>query len=313
MSLGGQLAAAMAVQNIAINNIMLSNPQMVFVLSMGNNGPALMTGGNPGGSSMAITVSALTEAPMITVEPNFVGGGINSNAMPVAANSMTAWGVVPGTNRMFNTFNRLPQDGNFRIFAAPHAGSLAATGTADIPIASFFGAAGVFTAEINALYDRYGAEALAGAFVLVRRPANDNQGLPNAPLIVFSPATGGAPAHPANLGGVIFIDGTSPTTTPRNVFSQNNMVPTLMIDNASGRALLQSIQDSPNGYVNFSLQEGEVAEQVVIGFSGRGPNEQSFEIKPEAGAHGVNVLSAVPRWAVATNWKNNPMGRCNGL
>jgi len=60
MSLGQQRAGAISIMNISVNNIMLADPTIVFTVSAGNSGDQFFTGGNPGGSQMAITVSALT-------------------------------------------------------------------------------------------------------------------------------------------------------------------------------------------------------------------------------------------------------------
>ena len=304
MSLGGGLSTPTAIQNIAINNLMLQNPNKVFVISSGNVGPNFYTGGNPGATSMAITISALTEQSTL-VNAEFRGENIDTLAFSVMGNPFAEW-IVRSDGKFDNSFNRLSDDdGVYRIFALPHCGALGATGTEDMDLGA---AAGPFLVEsFVELFMYYGPEVLEGAFILAKRPTDSNLALENAPLIAFNPAMIGAPANIFDvIGGVIFVDGTAPNRTqPRNLFNQANLVPTLMVDNASGRTLLENIQASENGYATFSLS-GELVEQIVANFSSRGPNWSSFEIKPDVGAHGMNVFSAVPRWAIGGANANNP-------
>jgi len=78
-----------------------------------------------------------------------------------------------------------------------------------------------------------------------------------------------------------------------------------MIDNESGRALLDNILNSDTGYATFILS-GDLARKTVAPTSSRGSVLTSFEIKPDVGAHGTNVFSAIPRWAIGGVSANNP-------
>ena len=303
MSLSGGMAHPQAIQNIAINNLMLQNPNKVFVVSAGNTGPNLYTVGNPSGATMAITVSNLTE------QETFVGANLNSGtnvdttAFPLMNNPAAQW-IVGNDGSIINTFYRLANhDGEYRIFALPDFGSRAATGTEDINIGSAYGAG--FAESFVDLFITYDPELLKGAFILVRRPTDDNTGLQNAPLIGFNPGIIGFPPGMFDLlGGVIVVDGTAPNrTSPRNLLNLSNIVPTLIIDNESGRLLLENIVEGDTDYGTFTLN-GELVKQTVAGTSSRGPTGNSFEIKPDVGAHGTDVFSAVPRWVVGE--MNNP-------
>ena len=304
MSLSGGLANPLAIQNIAINNLMLQNPYKVFVVSAGNSGPSFYTSGNPSGATMAITVSNLTEQEVLVGANLTSGTNVNTTVFSVIGNPSAEW-VVRGDGSITNTFPRLAgSDGEFRIFALPNFGSSGATGTEDIDIGSGFGM-GLAESFVE-LFLYHGPQALDGAFILIRRPANDNTALENAPLIAFDPAIIGAPPGIFNvLGGVIVIDGTAPITQPRNIFTLPNLVPTLMIDNESGRRLFENIMASDTYYATFRLS-GDLVPQIVASSSSRGPVFGSFEIKPDVGAHGTDVFSTVPTWAVGGPGANNP-------
>jgi len=305
MSLSGGLAYPMAIQNIAINNLMLQNPNKTFVVSAGNTGSNFYTVANPSGATAAITVSNLSEEEVLVGANLTSSDNVNTTAFPVMGNPNAQW-IVNEIGRMTNTFSRLiDTEGTYRIFALPDFGSAAATGTEDINIGSAFGL-GLVQSFVD-LFTSFDPLLLEGAFILVRRPFDDNIGLENAPLIAFDPTIVGAPPGIFDLiGGVIIVDGTAQNRTqPRNLFNQVNMVPTLMIDNESGRTLFDHILASDTGYTTFSLS-GDLVGQTVAPSSSRGPVMQSFEIKPDVGAHGTHVFSAVPRWTYGGVNANNP-------
>ena len=304
LSLGGGLSTPLAVQNLAINNLALQNPNKVFVISSGNAGPNFYTGGNPGGATMALTVSALTEQSTL-MRAEVISNNVTGTAFTVMDNPNGEWVVRPNGS-LINTFPRLiDNDGEYRIFALPHCGAVGATGTEDIDVGA---AAGPMLVDAFVdLFLYYGPDALNGAFVLIKRPMDNNFAIENASLIAFNPGMIGAPPGIFDvLGGVIIIDGTAPNrTNPSNFANLDILVPTLMIDNANGRSLLENIRSSNTGYATFSLR-GDIVSQTVASISSRGPVWESFEIKPDVGAHGMDVFSAVPRWTFGGAAANNP-------
>jgi len=302
MSLSGGLSNPMHLQNIAINNLMLQNPNKVFVVTAGNTGPNFYTTGNPSGATMAITVSNLSGQETLVGANLTSDNNVDTIAFSLMNNPGARW-IAREDGIIVNTSPRLvDNDGIYRVFALPNCGSTAAEGTEDLDIGSTgIGPGGNAFAE---LFMKYGPQALRGAFILVRRPISDNV-IGNASVIAFDPTMIGFPPGFNVLGGVIVIDGTaSERTQPRNLFDNPIVAPSLIIDNDSGRSLLDNILNSSAGYATFSIS-GELAPQVVANSSSRGPVWESFEIKPDVGAHGVNVFSAVPRWAIGGEHANN--------
>jgi len=292
MSLGGQLAAALPIQNIAINNIMLSDPNIVFVISAGNNSQVFYTGGNPGGASMAVTVSALVEpAPGLNLHSS-VGAIANAEVAFMSPNVLTFLvdnETVPGKAIIDHPTLTALENGEYNVFAMPITSPqpAAPAGLADSAVGA--GTAGDFAA----LTEIFGEESLAGSIVLIRR----------------GEAFVDVAARANALGmGVIQITGVGQGFA---AFATNTVM--LSMEPAQGLALAAALASAENpadrhGTLHFTGFHS-IGNRHVIGFSSTGPVEQSFEIKPEIGANGTAVFSANPRWTGAAggaaSWATN--------
>ena len=291
LSLGQQVASAVNLINHSINQIMLADPTIVFTVSAGNNGASgFFTGSNPGGGSVALTVSMLAEPmPGITITSDSLPqtGGLVFMTPNVGAPSVV---YNPVYGYVLEHPSLKHDAGEYKVFAMPLTpGSPAGdqNALADVPV----GAGTV--ADFAALYELYGAD-LAGHIVLVRR------GEPFADIA--------ARAIDLGLGGIIQIN-TPHQTVPS--FSTNALLMFAM-RYESGAALARSL-DGGYGYFRvsgrdyFSVVHGM---PTVAAGSSRGPTELSYEISPCIGAHGVTVFSAIPRATVggmgAIPWQDRP-------
>ena len=295
MSYGWQEASVMSLHHHGINQMMLADPTIIFVASAGNSGTAFYTGGNPGGSTMGITVSALAEpAPAITITSNdFTGTAI----LPFAHVRNAARINVTDT----------PQ----RVIPMPlTAGSPAGHASLEgLPV----GAGTV--ADFEALTSRFTPEVLRGAYVIVRRGET------------FDSIS--ARANALGIAGVISINGDGQPLAGFTTASGANDVhrtPVMFMLYEQGAQWARALGGHPiprRGVFNitgrgFNPLNTSQDQPIVQGFSSRGPRETSFEITPDIGSQGVNVFSAVSRWQAAaggmnptvangqTTWYNRP-------
>ena len=292
MSLGQQNASAIAIANISVNNIMLADPSIVFTISAGNSGANFFTGGNPGGSQMAITVSALTAGdPTGVAVQTETGLAGNSNFMNVLHAFMVD--THENGNIVFDTPSTfVSENGQHRILAMPVSeGSPSAAGNTHVPVG-----AGT-PADFQLLLEAHEGD-LEGAFVLVRRG--------------FAFIDVAAMAAELGLGGVISVNGSAAMSSG---VAGTEVVPFLMTPAAVGYELANQALEN-DGVTYFTMTELVGAGQIVQGFSSRGPLENSFEISPDIGSHGVNVFSAVPRWSGqggnTSNWTTQPWSAAYG-
>ncbi|MCL2559014.1 MAG: S8 family serine peptidase [Turicibacter sp.] len=280
MSLGGGSATTNAVSGTAINNLMLSEDhQITFVLSAGNSGAGLngfYTTTDPAPATKAITVAAFQDTMSDAYEAigatfNGLSTELNAPLLPVTNNTAP---LRVENGRLISDMDGFPQDGTNRIFVMPrHEGSGSpvdepGSGTAN---------------DFELLVDAYGLDELAGAFVLVRR---------GSPFVDVS-----AQARHLGLAGVLTING--PGQAPPAAQGVNAAwVPMFNIENPAGLALAEEIAASDVDYGTFYLTGTYIVVPAVrlANFSSRGPIGMSYEIKPDIGAHGVNVWSANPRW-----------------
>ena len=276
MSLGGGSATTNAITGTAINNLMLSEAhQITFVISAGNSGAGLngfYTTTDPAPATKAITVAAFAESEEV---PHAVLHGIGTEVTSplgfVTGNAAAGWNVDNG--RLISTFNRLPQNGEYRVFVMPRSATSAS------PV----GEPGSGTpADFDLLFATYDEEDLQGAFVLVRRGS------------AFVDVSG--EAFRRGLGGVLSIDHeNNPGVAPQGVGPI--WVPFFAIEHEPGFELKDAAIAAADGYATFYLTG--TYDQVPLrlaNFSSRGPILMSYEIKPDIGAHGVGVWSANPRW-----------------
>ena len=309
MSLGGGRDNPVDLNAIAINNIMIANPNITFVIAAGNAGNTFGIGpnpthpgtiANPGNASLAISVSSLEEPTFTGL--SFVGGGVTTSMQMLADHSSTAFTVL-ANNRIIDLNPRLAHNnGEIRVFAMPDISQhIGATGTGGIGV-------GVgLSQDFAALMADHAAEDLAGAYVVVRR-MTDAAGAATSPF-----ATAVIEALNFGFAGVILVDGTGEGAGYIN-FSGTfvNITPGFLIDNADGRVLVEYLLNN-GGKGTFHLaSSGAMTPLRVSRTSSYGPLSHTFEIKPDIGAHGVNVFSTVPRWTAAHamgaagNWQSTP-------
>ncbi|ERN51492.1 S8 family serine peptidase [Alkalihalophilus marmarensis] len=79
-------------------------------------------------------------------------------------------------------------------------------------------------------------------------------------------------------------------------------VPTIMLSNADGVAMRDGVEDGFNT-VSFSIEFDKMVGETVADFSSRGPVMDTWMIKPDVSAPGVNITSTVP-----THQAGNPHG-----
>jgi len=305
MSLGQQAAHELSIANVSINNIMLADPTIVFVMSAGNSGTEFFTGSNPGGGSIGLTVSALAEPTRGLAVESVDFSGVGAATFITARDNARVEELGNGNFIINHPSAGLVHDnGQFKIFAMPRVDSAVEAG---VPV-------GIgTTAEFAALYNEHGTD-LEGHFVLVRR------GETAANLDVR--------AHSIGLGGVISVNNPNIAPLVLNAGGPATItnVAILQIDRTSGAMWATNIAEG-SGYGTFRFTNNTVISNFTNGapatntgglpstqgFSSRGPVVESFEISPCIGSHGVNVFSAHPRFtqagAAANNnwtWQNLP-------
>ena len=292
LSLGGMLGASVVIQNVAINNIMLSDPDIVFVISAGNNGTAFYTLGNPGGSSMAITVSSFAETAVanLGLALNSTYGSIENAHLSFLWNTNAGhiqqvdFASVPG-RIVFDARPTAPltaavpvhNNGEFKIFAMPITAGSGGLPTTPVGAGS--------EDDFIELENIHGQAALAGHFVLVRRG--------EAFIAVAQRAAA------LGLGGIIQINNVA--AVPAQTAAEIQAIPFLSMPQTIGDTFATAItQGSPDTHYGTFHFGGDISVpphlRSLSTFSSAGPVEGSFEIKPEIGAHGGTVFSATTRF-----------------
>ncbi|MCL1991275.1 MAG: S8 family serine peptidase [Defluviitaleaceae bacterium] len=249
----------------AVNNVQLTNPDISFVIAGGNAGPDFYTVGAPGTASTAIVVSNVIEAGYAGMTMVHEG---TEHEVRFDAISGHLWQYDPALGRVVSTWEGFVHEaGVYHIFAMP-----AIDGIAGLP--------GMGTAaDFEALVERYGKEALQGAFVFT--------------LLGPNFMSSAQYAYELGLGGVIVIN-----IAPVNDASAAPPlpVPHLFMAFDDGLMFYAHMQGEDRSTVTFSSLLFESLR--LSASSSRGPVAQSFEIKPDIGANGTQVLSAVPAWWV---------------
>jgi len=292
MSLGGGAGCAMRMNTMAVNNIMLSNPNITFVISAGNNGTAFFTTGNAGAATMAITVSAFGDTGnWITSGLSFQGGGANVPIYTGDGRWNGNWTELPNGNVIFGN-DPENTSGKHIIYAMPQA----YTGVVPITNHVGVGAPADFIAivreHVDPDFDPAGnlLEALAeidyfqGSWVMVRR------GFTFVDIIAMADALG--------MAGV--VQGNNQAGIPV-VAAASAYVPFLSLPTASGVNFAYYLINNAGGVSTFTLNSPVIVPPTLATFSSRGPVRSSYEIKPDIGAHGQNV------WSVRTSWR--PIGQ----
>jgi len=301
MSLGFIHSGAACIRSVAVNNLMLADPTIVFSISAGNSGTNFYTIGGPGGAQMAFTASAFTEpAQGLAIESSgFTGTG---NATFVTARDNARVAQLENGNFVINhpVSGLVHNAGEFKIFPMPVLGTV----DENNPVGQGT------VAEFDALVSLHGAEALAGHFVLVRRVGGNETG----PNLASRAAARG-------LGGVISVNTLNTAPQIINATGVNfDPAAVLQITHEEGSQWARNLAapESP-AFGTFRFTDtvtgtwgGWFTDGLpnVVNFSSRGPIELSFEIQPDFGAHGQNVFSAHPRWTAGAGgiatWRTNP-------
>ncbi|MCL2287078.1 MAG: S8 family serine peptidase [Firmicutes bacterium] len=292
MSLGGGAGCAMRINTMAVNNIMLSNPNITFVISAGNSGTAFFSTGNAGAATMAITVAGFNDAGNWAASSfGFHGGNANVPIFTGDARWNGNWTELPNGNVVFG--NDLENTtGVHTIYAMPQVYAGAA------PIANHVGvgAPADFIALVQEHVDPYFdpagdlLEALAeidyfqGSWVMIRR------GFTFVDIIAMANALG--------MAGV--VQGNNQAGVPA-IAAANAHVPFLSLPTASGVNFAYYLLNEADGISTFTLDTPVVPPPTLAGSSSRGPVRSSYEIKPDIGAHGWSV------WSVRTSWR--PIGQ----
>ena len=274
LSLGGGVGTGPTgwLTSVALNNVKLAHPDITFVVSAGNSGSNYHTVGAPGIASTAITVSNIAEAGYTAgvLEHGGVRFNLGLGAPPLGSPETGMWINDPELGLARNIWGALEHDnGVFRIIPLPR---LNQTNAVPGPVP------GVGTAEeFAALAEMYDPEELAGAFVLVRRG--------------YTFVSVANAAHELGIGGVIAIN-----NTDNHADSTASMpLPYMFIGLNDGVRLYNNMEGNPS---TLTIPQVVHSPFRLASSSSRGPIPQSFEIKPDIGANGTNVLSTVPVWWV---------------
>ena len=275
MSLGGISNLSTDVMAVAVNNIMLANPEMVFVIAAGNAGPGYYTVGTPTTSGIALSVGNTIDGyvGLMMESYDFSAPAFFTNALDFG-NSM--WVYDSTTGRFFNRFENLQeQDGNYRVFIMP------------LTQFSYNPADNIGSGQpqdFAALAARYSPEELAGAFVLVRRGS------------YFSVVA--EQAYALGLGGIISVSGPMQDAGQGGANIPGAYIPYMMLYHADGLRLRNLIleQEGPYALISFTGNVGTAMSMSPD--SSRGPVRDNLEVNPHLVANGSSVLSAAPWWTV---------------
>ncbi|WP_423734747.1 S8 family serine peptidase [Alkalibacillus haloalkaliphilus] len=90
------------------------------------------------------------------------------------------------------------------------------------------------------------------------------------------------------VGAVIFnnVEGEQPDVP-------GMAVPTIKLSQEDGALMLQELEEG-NNTVSFDIAQDEMSGELVADFSSRGPVTETWMIKPDVSAPGVNIVSTVP-------------------
>jgi len=277
MSLGGGDDPA-GPTTLAVNNTILATG-ITFVVSAANDGPDVMTLTEPALASRAIVVSNI-------IEPRHEGLVLRGGSLTIEAPFLTpgvehTWEVSDYGNLVSQNPQALHEEGVHRLFRMPLSHD-SMMGGDDSNAHILLGAGTV--ADFDLLFETYGEEALQGALVLVRR------GQYFFDLINYALERG--------LGGIISMN--TPTQgmiIGGGVAGFDPFLPYFMIAYEDGVSLLE--QFGYEAYWSFEFSDFYGFRGMRLSYtSSRGPVNQTHEIKPDIGAHGTGVLSAVPWWRV---------------
>ena len=309
MSIGGGIAGIDGSLGLAYTRLSLAFPYVIFTTSAGNSGPQYATQGTPGQAVGMVSISAFSEPAdgvyLQSPHGNIVDGVVVFMTPPTrdAMNATAIPNRVTIDNPLVSTHVANTDTGNFRIFGLPVIAGVSA-GAAVTPVGSGLepefealvdiqGRAALAAAgntnptpeEIN----EAGRAAIAGHFVLLRRGSG---------LVDIS-----ANAYEFGMAGIIQITG------PGQAFASSGFraVPMFSMVHETGVQFATGIMAPENaadrhGTFHFSETMSALPEPFLVDFSSRGHTLETYYIKPELGAHGVAVLSTLPRWTARLPW-----------
>jgi len=317
MSIGGAFQGIDGSLALSYTRLALSFPYVVLVTSAGNNGPQYLTQGTPGQAVGMTSVAAFAEPALGVYLQSAYGNIVDGTVVfmtPPTRDAMVE-GQIPGRVTMASslvvTDIANTDTGNFKVFGLPITSASAGVGTQAVPVGSGL------APDFDALIDIQGRTALdisldipaseltqqqrddiieegraaiAGHFALVRRGSG---------LVDIS-----ANAWQAGMAGIIQITGAGQAFASSGFRS----VPMFSMVHVEGRQFAESIMAPANpadrhGTFYFSETIAPIPGPFVADFSSRGHTMQMYDIKPEIGAHGVAVLSTIPRWTARLPWQ----------
>jgi len=284
MSLGSDSGGPYTFDSVVANNLTLTYG-IVFVLAAGNAGGTSQatnsTVGSPGGASLAITVAATSMGTqsvtsgqnVVTVTPAGATTGTSfrwyySNYGGPLFRASTK---VPGTydfpaNYYGYKLNDPDSSGNYEYFIVPTVG-----GDPDVP------GAGV-AADFAAVKDQ-----LAGKIAVVSAGTT---------AAITTAAT-----NALNNGCLAIVVLSTATATDALVFQSNRTYcETFVVPSAGTAAFLADLIDGGMKAAFTSISSLTRSAGALASFSSRGPNKNSYEIKPDITTPGSPTYSTAPFW-----------------
>lgn len=276
MSLGGGQNNPGSPSAVAVNNVMIANPGIVFVIASGNiqavnNQP--FTVGPPAVSSTAITVGNAV-APFEKVEVAATAeGAAEAQSMNLFYTDMDSEFVKDEpTGKWINTYGGLSfADADAKTYRAVILPEL--SGVSAIP-----GIGAGTREEFEAVKDE-----IAGNVVVLGR---GSAFLTSMEL-----------ALEYGAGMLILVDKASDTIYQETRGKDSGQLPFLAVENSRGLAFVEGLNESD---CLFSFTDCETVRNPITlnGTSCIGPVSGTYDIAPDVVSHGTDVKSTVPHYAV---------------
>ena len=285
MSLGGGVDP-MGPLTLAVNNTILATG-VTIVVAAGNDGPYFASNTEPALASRAITVANIQESGYEGL--TLAAGYQEIEAAFLVAGTEQTWKALPNGRIVSENARTFHEDGEYRLFRMPLSDD-STTGGGGSNAHVLMGAGTV--SDFDLLFETYGEEALQGAIIMVRR------GQYFFDLI--------NEAHRRGLGGIISMNTpTQPKLLGSAAAGFDPFLPFFMVGYEEGASLLSALssQEAASPYLNFGFSSFYGFRELGLSSSSsRGPVRETFEIKPDIGAHGTGVFSAVPWWRVGAEY-----------
>lgn len=256
MSLGSSVNDAFYPTSLAINNAVIQNPEITFVVAAGNDGPSAASVGSPGTSAATITVanaSLSTETHTMTI--GFEGTSYDMSLFYIDTNSEFL--KDNNTGKFYSTYEDLiPINNNYgyKVIKMPKISEVEGsvpdlgTGTAE---------------EFEAIQD-----IIEGNIVVVSRGSE------------FAETARIAKEY--KVGAVILVDRPGETLGFEYRGRDEGYLPFFTIDYSNGVVLTNNITDTENIIYLDNFRE-TTSPTLLNATSSRGPVLSTYEIKPGLG------------------------------